>query len=318
MAALLTRHPILLIVWLLYWLLGIGALVFSLLAAVRSFRRCGDDHGWHLVCLVAAVLLNTGCAFMAECVWELPLIRDVARIMGLLAGTAVVWHLPRFINSRPELCLRAGVNRFFSLGSALMFLHYLASAAWFYATRYDGSLDYFGGYRYLPALSLFLLEFAAISYGLLAILSVRQPGPDLARLKRMTVLLLGLTPLLLVFDLLRYMFPALWRPLPEERLFVLPALVLVMAWHLASYATGRLADQPISPIPATGIEALLSRREFEVAGFLLDGATYKEVATNLHISLPTVQTHVRNIYRKCGVNSRLALQRLKAERPWLL
>ena len=44
----------------------------------------------------------------------------------------------------------------------------------------------------------------------------------------------------------------------------------------------------------------LSKRELAIAGLTAKGFSAKEVADRLHISPLTVQTHIRNIYQKCG------------------
>lgn len=49
----------------------------------------------------------------------------------------------------------------------------------------------------------------------------------------------------------------------------------------------------------------LSRREQEMLEQLSKGYRYKEIADKLFISLETVRTHVRNIYEKLQVNSRV-------------
>lgn len=51
----------------------------------------------------------------------------------------------------------------------------------------------------------------------------------------------------------------------------------------------------------------LTKREHEVALLLVEGKTYKQVAEQLFISLPTVKTHASNIYKKCGVKSKIEL-----------
>lgn len=49
----------------------------------------------------------------------------------------------------------------------------------------------------------------------------------------------------------------------------------------------------------------LSRREQEMLEQLSKGYRYKEIADKLFISIETVRTHVRNIYEKLQVNSRI-------------
>jgi DNA-binding NarL/FixJ family response regulator len=47
-----------------------------------------------------------------------------------------------------------------------------------------------------------------------------------------------------------------------------------------------------------------SKREYEILILLSKGYQYKEIADSLSISVPTVRTHLRNIYRKLNVRSR--------------
>ena len=48
---------------------------------------------------------------------------------------------------------------------------------------------------------------------------------------------------------------------------------------------------------------MLSDREQQILHILVTGRSYKEIATTLFISVETVRTHVRNIYRKLQVHS---------------
>lgn len=49
---------------------------------------------------------------------------------------------------------------------------------------------------------------------------------------------------------------------------------------------------------------VMTQREIEVLAKLCEGASYKIIAAELFISLHTVQSHVKNIYRKLDVNSK--------------
>lgn len=51
----------------------------------------------------------------------------------------------------------------------------------------------------------------------------------------------------------------------------------------------------------------LTKREKEVAQLLATGATYKQISEQLYVSIPTVKTHVTNIYRKCQVKNKVEL-----------
>lgn len=51
----------------------------------------------------------------------------------------------------------------------------------------------------------------------------------------------------------------------------------------------------------------LSERERQVATLLVQGRSYQQIGEALHISLPTVKTHVSNVYKKCGTSSRSEL-----------
>ena len=48
-------------------------------------------------------------------------------------------------------------------------------------------------------------------------------------------------------------------------------------------------------------------REQEVAELIIKGHTYQQISDTLFISMPTVKTHVSNIYRKAKVNNKMEL-----------
>ena len=56
--------------------------------------------------------------------------------------------------------------------------------------------------------------------------------------------------------------------------------------------------------------ASLTARELQVARLVVDRKTNPEIAAELFLSLKTVETHLRNIFRKLGVSTRVELARL--------
>jgi predicted ATPase/DNA-binding CsgD family transcriptional regulator len=81
------------------------------------------------------------------------------------------------------------------------------------------------------------------------------------------------------------------------------AMALASVYEYA-LETGRHAAQ--DPPDETGG---LSAREVEVLGLVAEGLTDQEVAGALYLSPRTVGQHLRNVYRKLGVNSRTAATR---------
>ncbi|GAA0535128.1 hypothetical protein GCM10009415_15950 [Chitinophaga japonensis] len=51
-------------------------------------------------------------------------------------------------------------------------------------------------------------------------------------------------------------------------------------------------------------EALLSGREQDILRRLVHGGSYKMIASELDISVETVRHHIKNLYKKLGVNSK--------------
>ena len=73
--------------------------------------------------------------------------------------------------------------------------------------------------------------------------------------------------------------------------------------HRVSRRTGPASAQ------GDGLDAL-SARELEVAQRVVDRRTNPEIAADLFLSLKTVETHMRNIFRKLDVSSRVEVARV--------
>jgi DNA-binding NarL/FixJ family response regulator len=82
------------------------------------------------------------------------------------------------------------------------------------------------------------------------------------------------------------------------------------AIHLASRGLHVLpaADTDGGPPPGPDV---LTPREAEVMELLRNGRSNAEIAQALHVSIETVRTHARRIYRKLGVKTRRELRALQ-------
>ena len=88
---------------------------------------------------------------------------------------------------------------------------------------------------------------------------------------------------------------------------------VLTAIHLASRGLHVLPTNPVNRDPATNERSLagpelLTPREADVLDLLQRGRSNAEIAASLHVSVETVRTHARHIYRKLGVRTRRELR----------
>jgi DNA-binding NarL/FixJ family response regulator len=79
-----------------------------------------------------------------------------------------------------------------------------------------------------------------------------------------------------------------------------------------------LASRGLHVLPPAGVEVtspvgpeLLTPREADVLELLQSGRSNGEIAQALHVSVETVRTHARRVYRKLGVRTRRELRALR-------
>lgn len=73
-----------------------------------------------------------------------------------------------------------------------------------------------------------------------------------------------------------------------------------------SRAVSRKVLAHFRPTPTTHAD-MLTRRERQVLQGIVDGMSDKEISTRLNLSTLTIRTHVKHVYRKMRVNSRMQL-----------
>ncbi len=158
------------------------------------------------------------------------------------------------------------------------------------------------------------------------LMDIRMPGMDgLEATRRIAAdpRLAGVRVVILTtFDLDEYVFEALRAGAsgfllknaePEELLAAIRAVASGDA-IVAPTATRRLLEHVAGTLPDAPIDdsrlAALSDRERAILLEVARGRSNAEIAADLFLSLKTVETHMRNIFRKLGVSSRVEVARV--------
>jgi DNA-binding NarL/FixJ family response regulator len=91
---------------------------------------------------------------------------------------------------------------------------------------------------------------------------------------------------------------------------------VVFSPRLAGFVLDAFRDAPTMPSVDPELDQL-TPRELEVLRLLARGYAYKEIASELFISIKTVETHASNVLRKLQLSSRHQLTRWAADRRML-
>jgi DNA-binding NarL/FixJ family response regulator len=91
---------------------------------------------------------------------------------------------------------------------------------------------------------------------------------------------------------------------------------VVFSPRLAGFVLDAFRDAPVTPSVDPDFDQL-TPREREVLRLLARGYAYKEIASELFISIKTVETHASNVLRKLQLSSRHQLTRWAADRRML-
>jgi len=297
-------------IYRLYWTLaicgglaGIGVTIYRLVDSRTGFLL-------RLLELELVFLFTIVSVFLTELNRGGPdIFNQVTRISGIMGVCMLIITIPRFVNSRPSLMLIPCIDRIFTVVGLTMLIHYVASSAYHFTVRYPKGILYFDGHRVLPVFFTFFALAAAHTYLAVAFITA-HPGTGFSAAEKKIFAVFGLSsfafiPLMLVFDNLRWMFPCLWAIYPVELFVVLPLFYTSMN---ITIVLAIRANQHYTTLGVHfGREYSLSRREGEVAAYILDGLTQPQIAEKMFISLSTVQSHAVSIYRKTGVNNKMQL-----------
>lgn len=91
-----------------------------------------------------------------------------------------------------------------------------------------------------------------------------------------------------------------------------PISPLLARMLLGQFKGGKLEEAPVADMRSMG-DVRLSDRETEVLQLLAKGYVNKEIAFKLDISPATVGSHIKNLYRKLAVHSRVQVVRAAQE-----
>ena len=101
-------------------------------------------------------------------------------------------------------------------------------------------------------------------------------------------------------------------PLLKEHLLQVAAGGSPMSPSVARHVARHFAaSRPASPLPTS-----LTARELEIVRGIEEGLSYKRLAERLHLSLDTVRSHIRQVYRKLEVNSKSEIILKARQRLW--
>lgn len=100
----------------------------------------------------------------------------------------------------------------------------------------------------------------------------------------------------------------LWNSNIRISFYALIPFFIHLFLHISRYYYQNYEQKPDKTTISIKMDELdFSPREKDIAKLLVEGINYGEVAESLYISVNTVKTHVKSIYKKAGVSNKLQL-----------
>ncbi|NQY30079.1 MAG: hypothetical protein HRT69_11480 [Flavobacteriaceae bacterium] len=147
-----------------------------------------------------------------------------------------------------------------------------------------------------------------IAYAMIFVRKTKSMAPIKQRKKNSIIIFLVVLPLLILFDFF-IQKTGVFSVSDSNIPVTLPVIFIILSGikiynDVKRLEVFRLNDHKKQP----DFSAYnLTNREIEVTELIIKGASYKQIGDKLFISLPTVKSHISNIYRKTSVNNKVAL-----------
>ncbi|MDC7126113.1 MAG: helix-turn-helix transcriptional regulator, partial [Spirochaetales bacterium] len=200
--------------------------------------------------------------------------------------------------------------KYFSISFVSVYLVYFLSLV--IQSFYQDSviIDLING---ISQIIIFFSFFAASLYSFVKILNLWQKP---FCFQKVFILVIGFIIIVAVFGI--DVLYGLWSKLHFHRVlslfYILPAYTIIVSTLLTVFILRKNRSTEESKRLSISSEFCLqygiTDREKDVISLLLKGKSYQNVADELFISIATVQSHVRNIYRKTDVNNKMELLNL--------
>ncbi|MBN2510451.1 MAG: helix-turn-helix transcriptional regulator [Spirochaetales bacterium] len=220
-----------------------------------------------------------------------------------LCSIAIVYLLPTFVNDFTQ-CQFARLSR-----NVFLFLAILSVAALITAFIFH--------FPYIHYIIMSMLSLAGL-YSIFAVLYTFRSTYEeklFNFMKPTAIVFLVMFPGFVVFDFFKII-------ILTQRLRNLPVIMpfFFMIWNLlfirSSIRVPLHKDEPGFQISSSFIvKYQISSREKEITELLIKGNSYREIMYELKITMPTVKTHVSNIYKKTHTGSRIKLVQLIQQNP---
>ena len=266
-------------------------LTLYLLKREESYR----DHLFVLLSFTGIILSETlGCYF--DLTRGNVSIIVFLRHITILASCSLIYTLVRFTNSLVENAGRRLSERVSAAISITLTICILVTIPFSFARLFkDIALGVLG---------------VSILYSVVMVIRHSRLKPEDKNLKAALIVALVtilVFPVFVVLDF--YRLPLVPEGYPQ-RLWILPAFYII--WNVTFISVALrdlLAPKDISmTLEEERVRRFgLTPREQQVAELLMEGKRYREIAGLLDIAMPTVKTHISNIYDKTETRSRAAL-----------